>query len=192
MKFTVTDSGGCSNQEIFTGQTASCNGSAAATAVEQVTGPVPGPGPPGSGATVAGPLLTRLSENRKTWREGTAAAQISSYARKRSPLGTVFSFNLNEAASVVFQFTKTAAGRSSSGRCVAQTPRNRHKRPCTRTIIAGTLTLSGRAGANLVSFGGVISRHNKLTPGSYALRATANASGKSSATSTVRFTIAPR
>jgi len=201
---TVTDSGGCSTGEIYTGQTASCNGSSAATTTHTVTVPTVGAASgsgsgsssnsgSGSGSAHNGPLapsLTGLSETHTRWREGTAPVRISTHKRKRAPLGTIFSFSLNEAASVTLQFTETATGRRSAGKCVVQTTKNRHKRACTRTLIVGTLTLAGHTGANEVSFDGLLSNHKKLEPGSYAISATASAAGKSSTTSSLRFTIA--
>lgn len=191
---TVTDSGGCSTHEIYTGQSASCTGSSAATATQTVTVPAAGAGQSGTSApsqsAATAPSLTGLSESRRIWREGRAPARISSHATSSlAPLGTTFSLVLNEAASVTLQFTKSAAGRSSNGKCVAQTPRNRHRRACTRTISAGTITLPGRAGANKVAFDGVLSGHAKLAPAAYVLHASASASGKSSAPGILRFTM---
>ncbi len=143
--------------------------------------------------TGVAPILASLSETAKTWREGKLLARISvskSKKKKRPPVGTTFSFSLNEPASVTFTFTQPAGGRKVGKKCVAQTRKNEHKRRCTRTVIAGTLTFSARAGTNKVRFQGLISRHRKLKPGSYTLLATATASGKHSTTRTLHFTIA--
>jgi len=203
---TVTDSAGCSTEVIYTGQTASCNGSSAATTSHTVTVPAPGSssgssgaggggsgssGSSGSGVGTlvgsggSGPALTRLSETEKTWHEGKASHH------KKSPSGTIFSFNLNVAASVALEFTQTASGRRSGKSCVAQTKKNEGKRRCTRTIIAGTLPVAGRPGANKVPFDGLLSGHS-LAPGSYTLTAVATALGKQSVPTTLRFTITGR
>jgi trimeric autotransporter adhesin len=146
---------------------------------------------PAPAATPLAPILSSLSQTAKTWREGSLLAQISDRSKKKKPpVGTTFSFTLNEAASVTFAFTKQAAGRRVGKKCVAQSRGNRHKRRCTRTVSAGTLTFSGRTGTNKVRFEGLISKHRKLKPGSYTLLVIATASSKRSTTSTLHFTIA--
>jgi len=202
---TVTDSAGCSTEVIYTGQTASCNGSSAATTSHTVTVPASGSGSESSGSgggsgsggssgsgvstlvgpSGSGPVLTGLSETERAWREGKASRP------KKSPSGTIFSFDLNVAASVTLQFTHTAPGRRGGKSCVAQTKKNKGKRRCTRTIIAGTLPVAGRAGANEAPFDGLLSGHS-LAPGSYTLTAAATALGKQSAPATLRFTITGR
>ncbi len=138
------------------------------------------------------PTLSALSETAKIWREGNALAAISSEqkGKKQSPVGTTFSFSLNEPASVTFTFTGLVSGRKVGKTCVPETKKNNRKRRCTRTVTAGTLTFSAHAGTNKVRFEGPISRHKKLKPGSYTLLATATASGKTSTTRTLHFTIA--
>jgi len=133
------------------------------------------------------PRITRLGESAKTWRTGTRRAQISA---NKPPLGTTFSFTLNEAASVSFTFTQSVGGRRVAKKCVAQTSRNRHKAKCARAVIAGSLPFTGRAGVNKVRFYGVIGRKT-LKPGSYTLLVSATAASRHSATSTLHFTIAP-
>ncbi len=138
------------------------------------------------------PTLSSLGQTNKTWREGTALAQLSSTrakGRKKIPVGTTFSFKLDQAARVVFTFTKPAPGRKVGKRCVAQTPRNKHKRRCKRTVTAGALTFAAHAGTNKVRFQGLISRRKKLKPGNYKLLVTATAAGRRSRTGTLSFTI---
>jgi hypothetical protein len=130
-----------------------------------------------------------LSETRKVWRAGKALAEISSHKKMTVPRGTVISFDLNEAASVTFEFTTTATGRESGKSCVAPTRKNKRKRRCTRMTIAGVLPFSAHAGADKVAFDGPISRDKTLGAGSYALIATAAASGKQSAPAKLSFTI---
>jgi len=133
------------------------------------------------------PTLSGVGEKAKTWREGNALAHIS--ANRQSPLGTTFSFSLNEPASVTFEFTQSTSGRKVGKTCVAQTAKNKNKHSCTRTVVAGTLTFSARSGANRVSFQGLISRKKKLELGSYTLVLTATASGEHSTPRTLEFTI---
>jgi 6-phosphogluconolactonase (cycloisomerase 2 family) len=195
----VTDSAGCSTQVIYTGQTASCNGSSVASVSHTIIVPGSGSGSAsgsgGSGSSGAGsgavvdPVLTGLSETQKVWRAGKAPASISSHSKQKVPLGTTFSFELNEAANVTFEFSDTAFGRESAKRCVAQTDKNRGKRRCTRTVIPGTLSLSAPAGTDKVVFDGRLASGKPLAPGSYTLTAVATASGKQSTPAKLRFTI---
>ncbi|MHB8233087.1 MAG: hypothetical protein ACYDHT_00385 [Solirubrobacteraceae bacterium] len=138
------------------------------------------------------PKLTGLRQSAKRWREGKRLAQLSASTRKgkrRLPVGTTFSFKLDQAARVTFTFTKTAGGRKVGKRCVAQSRRNRHKRHCRRTIVAGALSYAAKAGTNKLRFQGLISRRKTLKPGSYTLLLSATASSKRSRTATLRFTI---
>ncbi len=143
-------------------------------------------------STPTSPVVTSVSQSNRRWREGNALAQISAKRKKKKkpPVGTTFSFVLNVPASVTFRFTEPAGGRRVGKKCVAQTRKNRHKRRCTRTVVAGTLTFSGVAGTNKVRFEGRIAKHKKLKPGSYTLLVTATASGKQAATRTLHFKIA--
>jgi hypothetical protein len=141
------------------------------------------------------PTLTNLSETAKTWRESDALARIGAAEknkRKKLPLGTTFSFSLNVAASVAFTFTEPAGGRRVGKTCVAPTRKNTKMHGCARTVVAGTLTFSARAGTNKVHFEGRLSKHRKLAPGSYTLVATATASGEHSTPRTLHFTIVNR
>jgi 6-phosphogluconolactonase (cycloisomerase 2 family) len=182
---TVTDNAGCSTQLIFTGQTASCNGSSGASASQVVVVPA---------APVAAPVISGLRQSAKTWREGNALATISAKGKARGknkpPVGTTFSFSLSEAASVVFTFTQPGSGRKVAKKCVAQTNKNAKAHRCKRTVVVAMLALGGRAGADEVRFGGRISKHTKLKPGTYTVSVTATAAGKHSTASTLRFTIA--
>ena len=138
------------------------------------------------------PTLAGLGQTAKRWREGTKLVQLSASGgkgRRRLPVGTTFSFKLDRPAQVVFKFTQPARGRKVGKRCVAQTHKNRHKRRCTRTVVAGTLSFAAHAGTNKVRFQGLISRRKKLKPGGYKLLVTATAAGKRSRTGTLSFTI---
>lgn len=142
---------------------------------------------------ILAPILSSLGQTAKTWREGKLLAHLSSSRGKgqKLPIGTTFSFGLDRPARVTFTFTRSVRGRRAGKRCVAQTNKNRHKRRCTRTVIAGALVFSAHAGRNKVRFQGLISKHKKLKPGSsYTALVTATASGKRSRTGTLRFTIA--
>jgi hypothetical protein len=135
----------------------------------------------------AAPVLGALHQTSSRWREGTKLPAVSS--ARRPPLGTSFSFTLNETARLSFAFTTRGSGRRVRGRCVAQTPRNRHGRRCSRAILHGELQLGGRPGRDRVRFQGLLSKHTRLKPGTYTLTVTASADGLRSAPRSITFTI---
>ena len=115
----------------------------------------------------APPILTNLTQSRRRWREGSKLARTS--RRSRRPIGTVFSFTVNEPAKLSFTFTQPSRGRRVKGRCVAQSRHNRRKSPCKRATTRGMLSFTGHAGLNRLYFQGGISHQEKLKPGSYTL-----------------------
>ncbi len=141
------------------------------------------------------PTITALKQSHSAWREGSKLAQVSARkaprkTKKAPPLGTTFSFSLNEQATVHFSFTGLAGGRKVRGRCVAQTKKNRRARACKRTVTVGTLTFAGHSATNKVVFDGRISRSQKLKPSHYTLIVTAtNAQGRTSKPQQLSFTI---
>jgi hypothetical protein len=148
-----------------------------------------GGGANGGGALA--PVLAAALELNKVWTEGNKLPHIS--RKRRHPVGTVFSFTLNETASVRFSFLLAASGRKVGKRCVAPNKRNRRKHRCTRLVSAGSLTFTGHAGLNKVFFQGRLSRTKRLRLGSYTLILMAtNAAGKNSRPQTLRFTIVRR
>jgi DNA-binding beta-propeller fold protein YncE len=204
---TVTDSAGCSTEPIFTGQTASCNGSGSAQHTATVTVPsvnlklevsVGSPKLPpiklfGKGSispTRVKLTLSNLRQSAAKWREGKALAHISS-SSKQPPVGTRFSFDLSQAASVTFTFFQSLPGRRVAKRCVAPSHHNTHAHRCVRSEIAGTLKLAAGAGLDTVRFYGLLSRNKRLSPGDYTLVLSATAaSGVHATTTALRFTIA--
>jgi 6-phosphogluconolactonase (cycloisomerase 2 family) len=204
---TVTDSEGCSTEPIFTGQTASCNGSNNAEHTATVAVPSVNLNlkvslgssklPPirlfGRGSISPTPVKLTLSDPRETatkWREGNALAHITS-SRKQPPIGTRFSFDLSQAASVAFTFFKSLPGRRVAKRCVAPSHHNAHAHRCVRSVLAGTLKLAAGAGLDTVRFYGLLSRHKRLSAGNYTLVLSAtSASGVHATTTALHFTIA--
>jgi len=181
-------------QHTFTVTARDSNGNTATQSVNYtvVAAPIvpPTAAPPTTPTAPATPAISSLSETAKTWREGNALAQITKNSQKKLPLGTTFSFALNEPASVTFSFTEPASGRKVKGKCIPQAKKNKSKHSCTLTVVAGTLTFSAHAATNMVRFEGPISKRKKLKPGSYTLLVTATASGKHSTTRTLHFTVA--
>jgi N-acetylneuraminic acid mutarotase len=138
-------------------------------------------------AAATPPSVTNATESHRTWREGNKLARIS---KTKPPVGTTFSFTLNEPAGVSFAFTQRVGGRKVKGRCVAQTKANRRKHSCRRTVTRGIMIFTGHAGTNKVSFQGRISGSKRLQPGTYTLIVTAtNFAGQRSSPKQLPFTI---
>lgn len=136
------------------------------------------------------PTVTKATQSHVLWREGSKLAVLSRRSKKKAPLGTTFSFVLDQQSTVRFNFTQQVSGRTVGGRCVAQAKQNRHKRSCKRTLTRGTLSFAAHAGANKLAFQGLIARSKKLPLGSYTLLITAlNKAGQRSRAQVLRFTI---
>ena len=80
--------------------------------------------------------------------------------------GTTFTYGLSEPARVVFTIALRKNGRKVGGKCVRQTPANRHKPKCKRFSTVGRFAQSGHSGKNTKSFSGRIGK-KALKPGSY-------------------------
>ncbi len=105
------------------------------------------------------PTIKQLKQSHKTWRESGHG--------HGPPIGTKFSFKLNEAAKLSLKIT------------------GKHGKS------AGTLSINGRARSNTIKFAGRLSRKKKLEPGRYTVAISAKAEGKTSRTAKLSFTIAP-
>jgi CSLREA domain-containing protein len=137
------------------------------------------------------PIVSNLRQSNRVWVEGDAQAHIS--RKPKRPLGTVFSFTLNEAASVRFVFLRAAAGRKAGHKCVAPTKGRRHGRRCTRLVPAGVLAFAGHAGVDKLAFQGRLSHARKLKLGKYAVAVDAtDAAGHKSTPRSLRFKIVKR
>jgi IPT/TIG domain len=113
------------------------------------------------------PIVAQVRESHAVFRAGNRLARVS--RRHATPVGTTFSFALNERASVTFTFTRRQRG---------------------RTVTAGTLAFTGHGGTDTVAFQGRVSRSRRLAPGGYTLLiGAANAAGQRSAPQRLRFRI---
>jgi outer membrane protein assembly factor BamB len=137
--------------------------------------------------TPPAPTIANPIQSNSTWSEGN---KLATFSRKKTRIGTTFSFTLNEQASVSFAFTQQVGGRKVNGKCVAKANKNRHQPSCKRTVTRGTLTFTGHDGTNKVSFQGRISASKKLPLGRYKLVVIAtNAAGQRSSPKSLSFTI---
>ncbi|HEY2216781.1 MAG TPA: hypothetical protein VGH21_04755, partial [Solirubrobacteraceae bacterium] len=135
--------------------------------------------------TAGQPKLSALAQTASRWRRGHQQARIS-----RAPVGTTFGFNLSKPATVKLAFTQKASGRKVRGACKAPNPSNASKRRCTRTILAGSLSLPGHFGPNKLRFQGLLPNGKSLKLGSYNVSLTArDAGGLQSAAHSLSFSI---
>ncbi len=138
------------------------------------------------------PILTNTHQSANTWREDNTIAHASAKQNKQPPLGTTFSYTLNETATVTFSFHQQATGREVNHHCLSPTQANRAEPQCARAITAGSLNIAAHAGTNKLRFAGRISPTQKLKPGHYTLQITAaNATHQRSAAQILTFTILP-
>jgi hypothetical protein len=129
-----------------------------------------------------------VRQSHRRWREGRNLAQISRHIK--APVGTEFSFSLNESAAVSLNFTTRVSGQRVGRRCLPTTHRRREGKACKRIASAGVLSFGGHSGTNKIAFDGRLSRTHKLRPGDYTLAIDAtNAAGQRSAAQLLRFTI---
>jgi hypothetical protein len=143
--------------------------------------------PPSSGPP-PGPVISNVKETNRVWREGHALASVA--RRHRPPLGTRFSFTLNEQARATLIFTRHLIGREVGRMCAPKTGKNLRKRHCERRVTQGGLSFTGHAGPNTVSFEGRVSAGRKLPAGVYTLAITAvNAAGERATSTPLRFTV---
>jgi DNA-binding beta-propeller fold protein YncE len=185
---TVTDQAGCSTSEVYDGQSAYCDGSSKASATSTISVVVFSPPPLCRCSVRIAPRVTQARESNSRWRAGAKLAVIS--RKRKPPVGTVFSFTLNEQATVSFSFSRSVSGRKVAHKCVAKSRKNARHKSCKRTIAAGTLRFAGHQGVDRVVFDGRVSRTRKLTPGTYTLAIIAtNAAGLRSAPAKLTFTI---
>jgi hypothetical protein len=134
------------------------------------------------------PTVTGFSESSSRWRRGRSLPHISSASG--APVGTTFSFGLNEPASVNLTFTQSGPGRLLAGRCVAPGHGNARRPRCKRPLLVGSFTVPGHAGLDSVRFGGRLSGSRTLKPGSYLVSLTARAGhGPKVFSRSLRFTI---
>jgi PKD repeat protein len=141
-RLTVTDDEGCSTAFVFTGQTASCNGSSRASAAGSVT-VAASPAPALLQRAPVPPLISGLRARARCVSHASLAGAPSSGAS-----GLAFSYTLNEQASVLYVVKRRNAspGRRSCGPAPGRVPGG-------YTEVGGVVG-PGAAGVNGVSLGG--------------------------------------
>ena len=181
VRVTVTDGGGCSTRQIYTGQSTSCPGGSSASLGIDVGVPAE-PAPPTVPSSAADDLepalrLRRLSLSRKRLAVGR---------------GTTFRYSLSGPARVRFTIQRRLAGRRVGRHCRPPTRANRGREECRRLRLVGAVTTNATAGRNATEFGGRLGGR-ALRPGHYRVRAVAtSAGGRPAVPRAVGFTVVAR
>lgn len=142
--------------------------------------------------SLAGPLLRAVGQKHVRWRiaRSPGSAHGTPHSEHlRAPIGTSFSFTLNEQSSVSFDFLREIPGRRVGRACGSVHMRlGRHHKACTRAASVGKLLRGGAVGINRLSFSGWLTSSNHLAPGRYTVVITATANGRS-ASGRLGFTV---
>jgi YVTN family beta-propeller protein len=146
-RLTVTDGEGCSTAFVFTGQTASCNGSSRASAAQSVT-VAASPAPAPLQRALVPPLISGLRARSKCVSHASIGGAPSSGAR-----GLAFSYTLNEQASVLYVVKRRdgSPGRRTCGAAPGRAPGSYRE--------VGGVVGPGAGGANGVSLGDAARSH---------------------------------
>jgi hypothetical protein len=132
------------------------------------------------------PTLTQLRQSHSRWRERRVPDRAA--RRARAPLGTSFSFVLNEPAKVQLAFVRHFHGYEVGHNCVTVPRGRRHGRRCTRTVNKGGLSAPGSTGENALHFDGSTSR-GRFETGDYTVAIRAANSAGHSTVQTLNFSI---
>ena len=116
-------------------------------------------------SSVQSPTISKLKQSSPIWREPGSPLSASSSRFGSAPLGTTFTFVLDQDATVRLSFRRDGSGR------------------------AAALTLSAHSGMNRTGFRGKITAARRLKPGRYTLTATASNRNGSSAPRSLGFRI---
>jgi hypothetical protein len=133
-------------------------------------------GAPASESGISGgPLtVTNLALSPTRFRRGTRPATIAKAKPKKQakafPMSTTISFALSSAATVSLGFELAQPGVLIGRRCGAASKTHRKGKRCTRyTPVRGGVTLTGHAGADKITFAGILDGGARLAPGTYRL-----------------------
>jgi YVTN family beta-propeller protein len=173
----VVDQASCGETLVYTGQTASCNGSAKARAAH----------------TVTVPAVAVATETISPFAFRAALSGPSARAAKKRPYGAKVTYTLNGNASVRFRVKQSRPGRlvgtAGNTRCVRPTRKNGKKHRCTRLVtLRGSFARAGGTGENRFRFTGRL-RGKRLAPGSYRLVATPRAGSSTGRAASAAFKI---
>ena len=190
---TVTDQAGCALSVVYTGQTASCNGSAKARATQTITVP-PLVLPPAFMSPV-GAVVGKESISPSAFPANSGGPSALAAKRHKRRYGAQVTYTLNVAAGVRFTVQLRSDGRrvkhAKMTTCARPTKHNRGKRKCIRYVtLTGSFTQAGLTGTNKFRFSGRLNG-KRLSPGNYRLIATPIATTATSRAATANFRIIP-
>jgi hypothetical protein len=138
------------------------------------------------------PTISALRQTNSIFTVGHLSTSLTGQtAAKRHKQGTVFSFQLDQSATVQVTVQTTAPGRRVGRRCRAAGRRLRRGPRCTQKIALATLRRSAHAGLNKLAFSGRIPGKT-LKPGRYQAAFTAIGSAGSAPPSSLSFTVVKR
>jgi hypothetical protein len=123
---------------------------------------------------------------------GRSATATAAAAKKKTPVGTTFSWRLSEAAGVTVRIERPTSGRRKGRSCVKPTKKLRKAKKCTLWVRTGTLTRASASGATKLAFSGRIGK-KALKPGTYhAVVSAVDAAGNASSERTIAFKVVKR
>ncbi|MBV9213836.1 MAG: hypothetical protein JOZ25_09355 [Actinobacteria bacterium] len=112
-------------------------------------------------------ILTGLAETNTVFIPAGSSTPLTGHtASKRHKHGTVFSFGLDQPATVTIAIRTTAPGRRVGSACKPSSHKLRQFPRCKRTVTVASLTRTAHAGRNKVKFTGRIGG-KALKPGNY-------------------------
>ena len=118
------------------------------------------------------PVISSARLSSPAFRAAARGASLTALSKT----GTDIRYRDSQAATTTFSVLRGTAGHKTGRLCVAGAPRKNQK-PCTRFVSAGSFTHKDQAGNIKVHFTGRV-RGKKLSPGSYRLALTPQATPK--------------
>jgi FG-GAP-like repeat len=101
----------------------------------------------------------------------------------------VFSYSLNEQASVRLTFIRKVLGREVAGSCVARARGSRRPRTCVRLLPVGALMMTGHAGRDELAFDGRNPGVRTLEPGHYEVTISASSTAGTAPPVSLQFDV---
>lgn len=155
------------------------------TAAAEIYGNLP---PPVGTSPPPSLRLWDLRESHRRWREPGKVKPHRRGHRPTVPIGTAFSFELSEPASVTFHFRGSETTRAAIRHC-RRARQDSRPGSCRSLRGSGAITVAAQAGANQVVFRGSLQPAGHLAPGPYEAIAVATASGSISEAPGLHLTI---
>ena len=156
-----------------------------ATFVPEIARSTGGPAPPLRLAQISS-----LLESNAVFAVASRSTPLRGTTARRHPHGTVFSFDLDQAATVDVAITASRPGRRSGHNCQPDNHALRHRPRCTRHIMVMTLIRTAHAGPNTINFTGRV-ENKTLNHGDYKAEITATNQAGTTPPHILNFTIVP-